>query len=298
MGGAGSGDWEEGRIEESEPDKDGIVTITEYRTDPVSKKRQRVTRKVKRTVRRIDVTEGVQARLEWVPFGQAAVSNKGCTFKALDDIHFERTVVLSAEPAKPSKGGAGAGGAGGSGGLAIDKETIVHSCKYCGGPHSALKCTNREQASLQPVTRGDAADGGGARGYVPPSQRGGAGAGGAAGAGPMVDKTRIRITNLADDATEEDVYELCRGYGRVNRVHITRHRESGRVTGAYVEFYDEKDAEAAKANLDGCGFHYLLLKVDWARPREATGGFGGGGLAGGFVSGYGKALPQSRPGGK
>lgn len=69
--------------------------------------------------------------------------------------------------------------------------------------------------------------------------------------------------------------------------------------GAYVEFYDEKDAEAAKTNLDGCGFHYLVLKVDWARPREATGGFGGGGgLSGGFVSGYGKALPQSRPGGK
>ena len=61
---------------------------------------------------------------------------------------------------------------------------------------------------------------------------------------------------------------------------------------------NQDEAERARRDLDGVGFRYLLLKVEYARPSlNGPGGAGGGfagsaGLSGGFVSGYGKALPQ------
>ena len=44
------------------------------------------------------------------------------------------------------------------------------------------------------------------------------------------------------------------------------------------------------------GYDHLILKIEWAKPstKDASGA-GSSGLSGGFVSGYGKALPQDVP---
>jgi translation initiation factor 3 subunit G len=44
------------------------------------------------------------------------------------------------------------------------------------------------------------------------------------------------------------------------------------------------------------GYDHLILKIEWAKPstKDASGA-GSNGLSGGFVSGYGKALPQDVP---
>ena len=51
--------------------------------------------------------------------------------------------------------------------------------------------------------------------------------------------------------------------------------------------------------LNGLPFHHLILRVDFAKARDPNKEGGGlGGLGGGFVSGYGKALPQGGPTGR
>lgn len=173
---------------------------------------------------------------------------------------------------KPAKEAAAAAVGVPAGHLAIDSsdrdsETVkmVHLCKYCSGTHTSLRRPYRE------ATRADDSDAAGRRMLQAASgQRRLPGGEIAVIGGPKPPKTRIRITNLADDVVEEEIHELCRGYGRVSRAHITRHRESGCVTGAYVEFDTEAEAEAAKASLDGCAFKYLLLKVEWADRKSVV----------------------------
>lgn len=89
----------EGRIEESEPDKDGSVTAVECRTDLDSetKKWLHITRNVKRCVRRVHLSEDssdsseAYERLAWPLFGAAALNNDGMTTRAVQALQFERT---------------------------------------------------------------------------------------------------------------------------------------------------------------------------------------------------------------
>lgn len=177
-------------------------------------------------------------------------------------------------------------------------------CRHCGrvGDHYTLKCPYRDLMPAQaaggaaPAEEAAAPTGS----YVPPALRQGGAAAVAAATGevPTDQLTRIRIGNLDEDVTEDDLRELVAQYGRVDRVSLAKHRETGKVTAAYVSFYTHDDADRARKNLDGVGFHYLVLKVDWARPNPSKDGFSGsGGLSSGFVSGYGKALPQMPGGG-
>ena len=91
--------------------------------------------------------------------------------------------------------------------------------------------------------------------------------------------------------------ELFDAFGRVTRVYLAKDKITMRSRGfAFVSFAIRSDAEKAMNRLQGYGYDHLILKIEWARPSakkpdEGGGGFGSG-LSGGFVSGYGKALPQ------
>jgi translation initiation factor 3 subunit G len=179
-------------------------------------------------------------------------------------------------------------------------------CRHCGrvGDHYTLKCPYRDlmpakadgAAGPAPDEGAPAATGS----YVPPALRQGTAAAAAAASGevPIDQLTRIRIGNLDEDTTEDEVRELVSQYGRVDRVTLAKHRETQKVSAAYVSFYTHSDAENARKNLEGVGWRYLVLKVEWARPNPGGADFkGSGGLSSGFVSGYGKALPQMPGGG-
>ncbi len=190
------------------------------------------------------------------------------------------------------------------------------------GDHYTLKCPYRDvMASVRgesgatgegtPLGGMDDGEGGrlgsgGPGHYVPPAARGGGGGGGGAAGGgaagaaadaasmmPAEELRRLRIGNLAEDVEEDDIRELVAPYGHVERVSLSRHRDSNKVTAAYVTFMHHDEAERARKDLDGVGFRYLLLKVEWAKPNLNKDFLSGSqGLSGGFVSGYGKALPQ------
>jgi len=124
---------------------------------------------------------------------------------------------------------------------------------------------------------------GGKGAYVPPSRRGdkpppGAGApGGFVGTGPIMSSkedvselTGLRVSNLAEDADEDELRALFRQYGHVERFFIARDRETNVSRGfAYLTFSTHGEAERAKAGMNNYPYLHLILKV---RARGLAGG--------------------------
>lgn len=146
---------------------------------------------------------------------------------------------------------------------------------------------------------GDASGGGLATSgnkYVPPNLRGRTGDEAPVSSSLRDDGNQtptLRITNLTPDTTEDEVRALCSQYGRVGRVFVAKNRETQESKGfAYVSFYRREDAERALGKLDRAGYNHVILHVDWAKPNKRDDVGSQNILSRGYVSGYGKALPQ------
>lgn len=77
----------------------------------------------------------------------------------------------------------------------------------------------------------------------------------------------VRITNLSEEASENDVQELCRNFGAISRIYVAKDKVTGQSKGfAFVNFHRHDDAERAIAKLNGYGYDNLILHVEWAKP--------------------------------
>jgi RNA recognition motif-containing protein len=88
----------------------------------------------------------------------------------------------------------------------------------------------------------------------------------------------IFVGNLSYEISQEDLVEVFKDYGEVQRVHIPVDKETGRKRGfAFVEM--ENKAQEAKAieALDGADWMGRSIKVNEAREREERAPFNGGG---------------------
>ena len=88
----------------------------------------------------------------------------------------------------------------------------------------------------------------------------------------------IFVGNLSYEISQEDLVEVFKDYGEVQRVHIPVDKETGRKRGfAFVEM--ENKAQEAKAieALDGADWMGRSIKVNQARDREERAPFNGGG---------------------
>ena len=106
--------------------------------------------------------------------------------------------------------------------------------------------------------------------YVPPSMRGGAGSRGAGESmgrpGNRDDLPTLRVTNVSEDTTDQDLRDLFGAFGRVARVYIGRDRATGASKGyAFVSFDDRTAAERALQKVNGMGYDNLILTVQWSR---------------------------------
>lgn len=80
------------------------------------------------------------------------------------------------------------------------------------------------------------------------------------------DPNTIRISNLSEDTTENDVRDLVSIFGTVSRVYVARDKDYDVCKGfAFVTFLEKAKAEACIAKLDGRGYDSLILKVEFAR---------------------------------
>lgn len=115
--------------------------------------------------------------------------------------------------------------------------------------------------------------------YVPPSKRSGGGttpgdAGPSLGDGGSSsysrdDSATVRISNVSRNTEGADLEELCKSFGPIRRVFLSKDRETGESKGfAFVAFQNRSDAEKCIQRLDGYGYDHLILSVEWSRPKE------------------------------
>jgi len=169
----------------------------------------------------------------------------------------------------------------------------IVKCRYCKGDHWTTKCPYRD--SLQPLKEledkekgkdSDAAaaaelavaaagaPGKGGVKYIPPSLRGGTGAeprrGETMSSRRNADEAAtLRVTNLSEEATENDLQELFKPFGHLSRVFLAKDKITNQSKGfAFVSYVKREDAARAIKSLQGFGYDHLILNVEWAKPSN------------------------------
>jgi len=107
--------------------------------------------------------------------------------------------------------------------------------------------------------------------YVPPSMRSGSNKGGSGGkdaSSQQQQEASLRITNLSEDVSEDDLRNLFSCIGRVHRVYLATDQNTKLCRGfAFVTYGNREDAQKAIKQLNGWGYDNLIMQVAWAKPR-------------------------------
>lgn len=82
-------------------------------------------------------------------------------------------------------------------------------------------------------------------------------------------KTNIRVSNLDEEATDDDLRNLFGKFGSLKRSKVITDRKTEKSRGfAYVDFEDEEDAQAAMGRLHRYAYGKQILELSWAKPRR------------------------------
>eukprot|EP00244_Chara_vulgaris_P013105 TRINITY_DN726_c0_g1_i1.p1 TRINITY_DN726_c0_g1~~TRINITY_DN726_c0_g1_i1.p1 ORF type:complete len:294 (+),score=67.02 TRINITY_DN726_c0_g1_i1:366-1247(+) len=256
------------------PDENGYKIIIEYRYNERDEKVKVTTKsRVKKQVKKMN--KNVIKRRQWRKFGEAALvsGNQNVTIVSTEEIFLER--VKGPSGGKEAEKNELAG-------LVASGNTSLIVCRTCGkkGDHWTSKCPYKDLAKdgmfqdKAPTEDGPpgAAGAGAAPGrgaYVPPSMRAGANKEGEGMRQRGRDDNSIRVTNLSEDTREADLMELFRPFGPISRIYVAFDRETGLSRGfAFINFVNRDDAIRAISKINGYGYDNLILKVEWATPRE------------------------------
>jgi len=251
----------------SPPDKDGIKTITEFRED-ASGKKIKVVRRVKEVKKITKQNKYVLQRRRWKKFGDVAGVPPGPEDNVTYMTH--ESITLNLKPRKREEAQdeenddplAKLGG----------KDSIV-VCRHCGETgHWTLKCPKRDTIIPKGQTAETVAakDEGSSGKYVPVHLRGGR-AGGDARKEDRDDGTAIRVTNISADTTEDDLRDLFRRFGHTSRIYLAKDRNTHESRGfAFINYTTREAAQKAIDKLDGYGYDNLILRVEFAKPREES----------------------------
>ena len=80
------------------------------------------------------------------------------------------------------------------------------------------------------------------------------------------DDFTVRVSNLPEEATETDLMELFKPFGKVNRVFLAKDKNKQISRGfAFVTFLNKDDAQRAIWGVNDYGYNHLILKVEWAK---------------------------------
>ncbi|GAA6042413.1 hypothetical protein JCM8097_008440 [Rhodosporidiobolus ruineniae] len=257
----------------------GITTIVEYRLNDEGKK-VKVTRKVKRSLVKTAVNHVVAERMGWAKFGAekgAAPGPHAATTTVGENVRLKIQAggIKKDEPEEDPNAA-----------LRAKLQDKKVACRYCGGDHFTARCPYKDTlgaalggedsdappSDLPPSDDPSAARAAGGK-YVPPSMRGGAGG---RGVGETMNSGRpdyptLRVTNLSEDASDADMWELFGRFanrGRINRIYVGKDQETGLCKGfGFVSFEDKADAEAAMAKVHGLPYDHLILQVQWSLPK-------------------------------
>lgn len=150
-------------------------------------------------------------------------------------------------------------------------------CRTCGGDHFTSKCPFKDTLISDSTDASNAATpepadaAGNAPGkYVPRHLRKDANGNLPAKDMTRDDSTTLKISQL-NSIVDEDMLrnELLNRYGPLQRAIVVRNRETGESRGfAYVTFATEAKAEEALNDLNGKGYHSLILHLEWSKKRK------------------------------
>lgn len=241
-----------------------IKTVVEERTDEQGR-RVRVTRKIRMRLVQETVSPAVAERRQWAKFGAAAGNKPGPDLASTipgEAVFLKLSLTTDIDKDLVNK-----------------KPTEVNlksvACRYCDGPHWTSACPYKETFQKDALEKKVAAGETGKETsgkYVPPSQRAREATVDAAGrpqaAGPEPSNT-IRIANLSDIVSDDDIRQLCVHFGPVSRVYLAKDQETGRPRGfAFVTFHSMMDAERAAARLNGHLYGNTVLASSMAENRD------------------------------
>lgn len=92
---------------------------------------------------------------------------------------------------------------------------------------------------------------------------------------------KLYVGNLNYATTENDLRDIFSEFGQVESSAVITDRETGRSKGfGFVQFSSSDEGKAAIDAMDGKEIDGRTLKVNEARPKSDSGGFGGGGRGG------------------
>lgn len=278
---------------ETEPDINGIKTITTYRENDLGQL-IKVMQKVKVSKKTVKVSKPVLARREWAKFGAEKGKPAGFHGMGFNDMATGIDVNDQALEMTPKT---------------VVKEEVNESAqrafeKQNAGTFEAWRPKQRD-TSLAAAKEwaeanglggaDDAAPPGGGRppmgagagslaalaagqstgGYVPPSMRNADGSRNTE-MPQRDDSCTVRVSNLSEDVKDSDLRELFRRFGAIQRIYLAKDRETHQSRGfAFINFFARDDAQRAIDKLDGHGYDHLILSVTWANPSAAAGGGGG-----------------------
>lgn len=277
----------------SRVDTKGIQVVTSYRLNPSNHSQLlKTVTKVKVSVDRVREPKAVAERRQWSKFGQALVDEKEntkTTVQSKDEILLEDpkadTDLQDEDPGKAIAGNLNEFWA------KQQRRQLERKYDVTGENNNN---ETQESGWTQVGSGAGAAPGTSTGKYVPPAARGG----GVSNSGGTAfkperrvdDLNTIRVTNLSENTTEQDLQELFEKYGRISRVYLAKDKETMQSRGfAFVSFVMQSDAAKAMDELQGYGYDHLILKLEWARPNAPKDPASSGTE---FRSGYGKALAQ------
>ncbi|KAF7458048.1 translation initiation factor 3 subunit [Cryptosporidium felis] len=84
------------------------------------------------------------------------------------------------------------------------------------------------------------------------------------------DDCTVRVANLSEDATEEDLQELFKTAGRVVKVFLAKNKNNSKNTKgfAFITYSKREEAQNAIRKLNRHGYDNLLLNVEWAKTKD------------------------------
>ena len=264
------------------PDSEGVTTFVSWKYND-KKERVKVVKKVKKVVEQKKTSIHVLERRKMAKFGGAVHSNPEHDRTTMESTEVIKLEVIKRTTKEDEAAGKTKESDMDSLSMAAAANTSLLVCRICGkkGDHWTSKCPYKDLAESKGISIGEKApddyESMGSMsmpskgGYVPPSMR--AGVGESMRMGDSMrnrrDENTIRVTNLSEDTTENDLHDLFGPFGHVQRVYIAYDKETRESRGfAFITFTIREDAQRAINKLDGFGFDNLILRVEWAAPRE------------------------------